>query len=284
MSMAASESELNSILDMITSMASLDFSRKILPIGKNDEIAAIAEGLNMLSEELITNLVDKAELTKVNRKLSKFAYTTAHDLKSPLNSTAGLIHLIELSINQGDTSELQLHLSKLKKINAHMKDLVIGILDYSKAHSSNDLDQIVDFNEVLHHVIDLDNVRSYADIEVKQSLPTILFNKTAAIQLIRNLIDNAIKYCDKPRCKIHITCLEMEKAFQIAFEDNGPGIATHYQEKIFDLFNQMDYQETRNSVGIGLATIKNIVEAEGGKIWIQSEEGKGASFIFTLIK
>jgi signal transduction histidine kinase len=115
-------------------------------------------------------------------------------------------------------------------------------------------------------------------------LPATYFNRTAGIQIIRNLLDNAIKYSNKQRCKITIEVDSQDDYYQISVTDNGPGIPIEHQEKIFVLFNQVEPSLKASSVGIGLATVKGIIEAHGERIWLKSKPGEGASFIFTISK
>lgn len=275
------DKRLHDILDMIASIAALDFSKEIDVGGTNDMVAAIAVGLNMLSEELNTQVVDKAKLDEVNQKLEKFAYTTAHDLKSPLNSVSGLLMLLEHSTDPSN-SEASTVILKLKKMNTRMKTLVEGILEYSRIKSKEIVLEKINLNELMNEVMETDNISNYADVEVPEVLPTVLFNRTAGVQVFRNLLNNAIKYCDKTRCKIIIKSKEFSDKYQIEISDNGPGIASEYHDKIFELFNQVNPKD--ESTGIGLAIVRNAIEASGGRIWLESEPDQGANFIFTLKK
>ena len=279
----ADEKRIIQILDMIGSIASLDFSRQIATSDSHDTLDAIALGLNMLSEELNVQVVDRAKLDEVNHKLEKFAYTTAHDLKSPLNSQYGLLQLLEMSIDK-DNKDAIAYIDRMKDVNEKMKNLVEGILAYSVAHLKDVVKEEIDWNRLLAEVMEVDAVSSKADVEVRGRLPVCLFNKAAGIQVVRNLLDNAIKYSDKERCKIVIEVEHRPDHSQIAFRDNGPGIPAELQEKIFLLFNQVEPSLKSSSVGIGLATVKGIMEAAGEKIWVESTPGEGASFIFTLAK
>ena len=277
------DKRLTDILDMIGNIASLDFSKELPTSDQNDMVDAIALGLNMLSEELNAQVVDKAKLDEVNSKLEKFAYTTAHDLKSPLNSQTGLLQLLEMSLDPTNREAIE-YITRLKMVNEKMKSLVEGILAYSVAHFKDVTKEKVDWNELLNEVMEVDSVANIADVKVIGTLPVVDFNRTAGIQIIRNLLDNAIKYSDKDRCAIRIEAKSYERHYQFSFTDNGPGIALENQEVIFGLFNQVEPSLKSSSVGIGLATVKGIIEAAGGRIWLESKPGAGASFIFTIIK
>lgn len=278
------EQRLSDILDMIGSMASLDFSRVLKVSDRNDMIDAIALGLNMLSEELNAQMVARASLDELNDRLEQFAHTTAHDLKSPLNNQSGLLMILELTLKPEKGSEVETCINKLKLMNEKMKSLVEGILAYSVVQAREITKERINLNELLREVMELDDVAGRADVVVEGTLPDIFYNRTSSIQIIRNLLDNAIKYSDKNRCKITISAKDLGTHHQITFKDNGLGIESKYHDKIFELFNKIEPSYKAGSVGVGLATVKRIVETGGGRIWVESELGKGASFHFTLPK
>ncbi|MEO7989424.1 MAG: HAMP domain-containing sensor histidine kinase [Chryseolinea sp.] len=269
---------------MIGRVAALDFSKTLSISDKNDMIDAIGLGLNMLSEELNTNVVERSKLDTVNSKLEKFAYTTAHDLRSPLNSITGLVTLLELTINPEENSEVHQYVVRLKKTTEQMKNLVQGILEYSIADTSSIEKQEIDLNEVFKEVIEIDQLSDCAIIKIENTLPKVVFNRSTMDQIIRNLLSNAIKYSDKKNCEITIRAKEADDHVLISICDNGPGIAKENQEKIFELFNKIDNESKIDSHGIGLATVKSVLEAVGEKIWVESTLNEGATFCFTLKK
>jgi signal transduction histidine kinase len=247
-------------------------------------IDAIALGLNMLSEELNIKVVEKEKLDLVNKKLEKFAYTTAHDLKSPLNSITGLLSLLEDSINPDASSEVALFISKLKVTTEKMKSLVEGILLYSKAGTDEIVHEVIQLTKAFNEIIEIDQISNKAEIQIIEPLPVVFFNPSSLYQVIRNLLGNAIKYSDKEVCKIVVQAKEREDHYQIMVTDNGPGIALENQEIIFKLFNKIDATANVDSHGIGLATIKSLLEDSGERIWVESTLGEGATFYFTLKK
>jgi signal transduction histidine kinase len=237
----------------------------------------------MLSEELNSNVVARSKLDEVNRKLEKFAYTTAHDLKSPLNSVNGLIGLLESSLNAGDLKEAEEYITLLKAITNKMKTLVQGILDYSKVDASK-VDRVpIDLNLLFKDVIETDQLAPGADIKIVGTLPIVLFNLSALEQVVRNLLHNAVKYSDKELCQIVVRSRDRGDHFQISVADNGPGIPAENHEKIFELFYHSGSISSEGH-GIGLATIKSVLDAAGERVWVESSLGKGATFHFTLKK
>ena len=273
---------LEDILDMIAKLASLDFSTELPVSGKQDMIDAISLGLNMLGEELNVQVVARARLDELNEKLEKFAYTTAHDLKSPLNSQSGLLNILEHTINFDKNPDTKEIVDRLKLMNEKMKNLVFEILEYSRLNSAHLKLEPVDLQQILDEVIELDGVQEHAQVQVEKKLPHVLLNTTLGIQIFRNLLDNAIKYNDKEQCRITINYRQLKNQIEISIADNGPGIDPKHCQQIFKLFEQGSYKLTKGSLGIGLATVKNIVNVVGGSIRVESEPGNGANFILTL--
>ncbi len=272
---------LHAILDMIGKVAALDFSTTLSTSDRNDMVDAIAVGLNMLSEELNTSVVEKSKLDEVNTKLEKFAYTTAHDLKSPLNSIAGIVNLLELTIRPNATSEVADYLQRLKATVDKMKNLVQGILEYSKADAEK-IERIeTDLNKVFFEIVETDQFLQEVKVKIIGLLPVVFFNRSAIYQIFRNLISNAVKYSDKEVCELQIESTEMKDHYLISINDNGPGIAPENHDEIFKLFNKTSTTKI-DSHGVGLAMIKRILEASGERIWVESSLGNGATFFFTI--
>ncbi len=278
------ERRLEAILDMIAKLASLDFSTDLPISEKQDMIDAISLGLNMLGEELNTQVVARVHMDELNEKLEKFAYTTAHDLKSPLNSQSGLLNLLEYSIDLDKNPEIKEIIAKLKSMNERMKSLVLGILEYSKSNTLQINLEPVELNNLVQEVMESDGILDKANVSIPSNLPNVMLNRTAGIQVFRNLLDNAVKYCDKSPCEIHICYRELEDKYEFSVSDNGPGISPDYHQKIFNVFEQEKINPKAEGLGIGLATVKNIIEGAGGNIHLESEQGKGTKFIFTLRK
>jgi signal transduction histidine kinase len=278
------DQRLVNILEMIARVAALDFSMTLEPSTNNDMLDAISVGLNMLSEELNTRVVEKSRLDEVNGKLEKFAYMTAHDLKSPMNSIVGIVSLIELSLDSETKSHVSEYLVKLKTTVDKMKSLVQGILDYSKVDSEKLEREENDLNKILFEILDTDQFFHQVNTQVIGSLPRVFFNTSAIQQVMRNLISNAVKYCDKEICELTITSVDLIDHHQICIADNGPGIAAENHAPIFELFNKIGSHPNSNSHGIGLATIKRVLETAGEKIWVESTPGNGARFYFTVKK
>lgn len=273
--------ELQDVVEMIGYMGRLDFSKRLPMTASDSSLDALALGLNMLSEELEANTVKRSMLEEANHNLESFSYTVAHDIRTPLNSSLGLISLMEYEL-KGKDSSLTEYLSLLKETLQRMSEMISHILDYSKAgfhsgeqtsiHIEKAVDALlVDYDKATLHVV------------VNPGLPAIKFNEFAFHQVLGNLISNAIKHNNKPVCYIEINCVENGGFHEISIKDNGPGIKHKYLETIFELFNNLDSGKA-GSYGIGLSIVKKIITNAGGSIWAESEENEGTKITFTVKK
>lgn len=276
------DKRLDEILEMIGRIAALDFSIELKTSNANDMVDAIALGLNMLSEELRSNVVEKSKLTEVKIKLEKFAQTVAHDLRSPIHSVTGLVELLEFGIQQNNKTEIEECIQLLRKTAKHMRDLVQGILENATLASSNIKLETIDLANEVEEIIISDGLHASAEIEIKGALPQIIFSRPAIHQVLRNLFSNAVKYGRKEGGKISIQSIEHENYFEIRVSDNGRGIAPEYHERIFEMYERLDEHQGKEGYGVGLATVRSLLANMGERIWVESAIGKGATFSFTI--
>jgi light-regulated signal transduction histidine kinase (bacteriophytochrome) len=224
------------------------------------------------------------KLKKSNRELKEFAYIGSHDLKEPLR---GIVQLTEWTLedsrNELDKKSKE-YLNMLKERTTHMNNMIQDILEYSRIGRIEEKAEKIDLNELVQNIIDLlappDNIK----IIIENKLPEYTADKTRLTQLFENLISNAMKYIDKPDGIIKIGCMEEENEWKFNISDNGPGIEEKYFEKIFKIFHTLGINQTDKSTGIGLTIVKKIIDLYEGRIWVESEIGKGTTFYFTLPK
>ena len=168
-----------------------------------------------------------------------------------------------------------------------MKGLIEGLLEYSQSNHVLKTNKInLNLISFIGELESLFAFKNNCRIELKSEIDSIFIHKTALEQIFINLIANAIKYNDKPEVKILIEVGQDEKSYIFSVKDNGPGILPENQERIFQIFEVIADKDKfgERGNGIGLATVKKIVEAHNGIISVESEIGKGAKFIFTLDK
>jgi signal transduction histidine kinase len=247
---------------------------------KNIIIRRITEKRNELAA---TNrqLQDYASsLEKTNRELDKFASIVSHDLKAPLRAIGNLTCWIEDDAGELLQGEVKKNFEMIKGRVARMEQLINAILDYSKADRVKGEEMEVDTGMLVGECIEFLGHESKADVRVETPLPLLVAEKTKLHQVFSNLIHNAVKYCDKPVPEVRIRCEEVAGGWEFSVKDNGPGIDPRYHEKIFVIFQTLSRRDDVESTGVGLAIVKKIIDDHGGKVWVESEPGKGADFRF----
>jgi signal transduction histidine kinase/HAMP domain-containing protein len=222
------------------------------------------------------------ELQRSNKELQDFAYVTAHDLKAPLRGIGTLADWITSDYGDRLDDAGKQHLHMLKGRVSRMSELIDSILHYSEIGRSTQQIDRVDLNAVLAEIITRLDPPPHIRITVDENMPVLATEKVRLIQIFQNLIENAIKYMDKPEGRIDVGCIHADGFLRFHVSDNGPGINRKYFQKVFQMFQTLTRRDERESTGIGLAVVKKIVELYDGNVWIESEEGKGTTFFFTL--
>jgi signal transduction histidine kinase len=218
-----------------------------------------------------------------NQELDQFAYVTSHDLKAPLRAIANLAEWIEEDLEGQVSPEVKQHIHLMQKRVQRMDALINGLLEYSRVGRAKVSDETVNVAELLEEIIDL--LDPPADFKITiDSMPTLQTRRLLLNQVFSNLISNAIKHCDRSHGTIQVTAEEKDKFYQFAVSDDGPGIAPEHRDKIFTIFQTLEARDKTENTGIGLSIVKKIVEAEGGKVWVESKLGAGATFYFTWHK
>lgn len=224
------------------------------------------------------------ELKNVNQELQDFAYIVSHDLKAPLRAIGSLANWISADyadkFDEDGKEQMRLLIARVKR----MHELINGVLQYSRLGRSKEKKDLIDLASLAHQVIDFLAPPDHIDIQVETALPRIWCEKTRIAQVFQNLISNAIKYIDKPDGQIRIGAVEKEDCWEIYVKDNGPGIAKKHFHKIFQIFQTLNPRDEVESTGVGLTSVKKIVEMYHGKVWLDSEVGSGSTFYFTLPK
>ena len=245
--------------------------------------------LTSQKEELIkqADSLKQAEklLLQSNYELEQFAYAASHDLKEPLRMIGMYTQLIKKKIGANADEPTQEYMFYVSDGVARMEKLLHDLLEYSRLGKSCDRSKSTDLNEILFIVINnLTATMRDSDAEVlTNELPVLPASSTEMIQLFQNLIANSIKFRRKeknPVIDIKHEYQEGEHRFKLT--DNGIGISTEHQEKVFNIFERIHGRNEYEGTGIGLATCKKIVSNMGGDIWVEPSQKQGATFVFTL--
>ena len=240
----------------------------------NDEQKKTREKLN----ELINKLKES------NEELQQFAYIASHDLQEPLRMVASFTQLLERRYKDKLDSEGLEFISFAVDGAKRMKNLIDGLLSYSRISTHSKPSSAVDLQLLIGNIVSgLKIVIKENDAEIIfENLPLIYADKNQVFQLFQNLILNAIKYRSKEKPLIKITASYEDSKWLFAVSDNGIGIDKKFFDKIFVIFQRLHSREKFEGTGIGLAVCKRIVERMGGKIWVDSEINKGSTFYFTI--
>ncbi|MEQ8705922.1 MAG: PAS domain-containing protein [Phaeodactylibacter sp.] len=226
------------------------------------------------------------ELEVKNKEMEQFTYVASHDLQEPLRTIRSYSGLLQRRFNDKLGEDGQQFLKFIGDASLRMSDLIKGLLEYSQIGNNREVSKI-DCNELLEEILqDLNSSISHhhAEIEVAP-LPTLEGYRLELRQLFQNLISNAIKFHQSGQSpKVEVNCTDQQGYWQFSVRDNGIGIHPMYQEKIFTIFQRLHLANEYDGTGIGLAHCKKIVEMHHGNIWLESTEGEGSTFFFTLKK
>jgi signal transduction histidine kinase len=228
-----------------------------------------------------------SDLSRSNQELEQFAYIASHDLQTPLRSITGFLDLLARRYGGKLGPEADEFISFAVQGAQRMHQLINDILAYSRVGTRGNPFEALESREPLARA--LENLQ--AEIEENRTeithdeLPMVTGDRNQLVQLLQNLIGNAIKYrkSEEPP-RIHIAAVDRKTNWEFRVHDNGAGIDPQYSERIFQIFQRLHTAAEYPGTGIGLAICKKIVERHGGRIWVESEPGKGSVFYFTLPK
>lgn len=234
---------------------------------------------NVIKNQLI-------ELQLKNEELEQFNYISSHDLQEPLRTMSNYIHMLKEDYPGQMSEEIQEHLHTMGHTIDRMSHVVKSLLNFGKLGRNKKL-VLTDCNILVDNVIaDLGNLikSTGAKIEVMCEFPVLYAYETELRQLFQNLVSNAIKF-RKPDVapEIKIGCKAGRGYFEFFVSDNGIGIDPKHSDKIFHIFHRLNSDTAYEGHGIGLANCKKITEMHGGRIWVESEPGKGSTFKFQIL-
>jgi signal transduction histidine kinase len=237
-------------------------------------------------EESKTALKEYAlKLEKSNRELTDFAHVASHDLKAPIRGILSFSQLFERRNKDKFDDTDREFFNYIKSNAAYSSRLIEDLLNYSKIDKNLDEPETIDLNKSLNLMkMNILSVSQDKNIHFEiQNIPILRGHRTLLTQLFQNLINNGLKYNKNEQPMVTIGCAMNKRGVQQFYiKDNGIGIAPEHQERIFSMFHRLHNQTEYEGTGIGLAFCKRIVQIYGGTIWVESEEGKGSTFHFSL--
>lgn len=293
-----SESDKSVVLDYLGAGESADFigetSFSLSSLGDSNFIIAVIRDITkrVKAENELQNLNAHLErkveertqkLKEINSELQQFAYVVSHDLKAPLRGISQLAYWLQSDYSDViDEEGKDLINMLIQRVNI-LDDLIAGILQYSRVGRTDTDKELVDLQEILDEVAILFEGNENLELQFNLENNYVVAHKIRIEQIFQNLIDNAIRYNDKDKTIISIESFDLGSVWKILVKDNGPGIDKKYHDKIFQIFQTLQ-EKNSDSTGIGLALIKKIVEMYNGHVFVESEPGKGTSFIINIPK
>ena len=259
-------------------MKQLRFSRNMNALlGEKNEL------LNSKNDEI--NHTNN-QLEASNQNLTQFAYVASHDLKEPLRMIHSYTTLLKRKYGEAFDETGHEFMFYITDAVGRMQTLLDDLLDFSRANGSLADADLIEINDVLelvqanlrHRFIENDS-----KLVIKNDkLPIVKAHRSQLIQLFQNLISNGVKFKGVEDPVVELDCIMKNGQYVFSVKDNGIGISKENQEKVFEMFTRLHTKEEFEGTGIGLATCKRIVNSLGGKIWLESELGKGTTFFFSL--
>jgi len=225
-------------------------------------------------------------LARSNLDLQRFAYVASHDLQSPLRSIAGFVQLLKLEYENkldGQADEwIRRTIQSVERLQASIHDL----LAFSRIDANAQPFVPIPFRDILNEsLLFLEATIKDSRAEVTcDELPAVMGDRSQLIQLMQNLIGNALKYRSKESPRIHVSAQLKGIEWHFSVRDNGIGVHPKYHARIFEFFQRVHNENEYPGTGIGLAVCRHVVTRLGGKIWVESEPGRGSTFRFTIPK
>ncbi len=225
-------------------------------------------------------------MARTNQKLQQFAYIASHDLQTPLRTISGFVQLLQMNYEDKFDSRARDWIRRTVGGVKTMHTLITDILAYAQLDSVSQARVPTDFQEIFDEAVGLLGA-SICDSGAQVTcgkLPALDGDRLQLLQLMQNLIGNGIKYHagGDPPPRIHVAAAEHDGEWFFSVRDNGIGIDSKHHEKIFDIFKRLHTEQAYPGTGIGLAICRRVVENHGGRIWVESELGKGSVFYFTI--
>ncbi len=224
------------------------------------------------------------ELRRANRDLEQFAYSASHDLQEPIRNVAVFSEIVSRRYGRVLDDEGHQFLEFLKEGGHRLAMLVDGLLAYTRASTAELSEHAVDASAALDRSLATlaEPIREAGAVITSDKLPDVYMGDLHLQQVFQNLIGNAVKYRSERSPRIHVSARQLGTMWCFSVQDNGIGIDPEYKEKIFGVFKRLSHDRHYSGTGIGLAICQRVVERYGGRIWIESELGKGATFFFTV--
>lgn len=233
-------------------------------------------------EELLDEIQGlRRALRQNSADLEQFTYVTSHDLRAPLRGISNLSQWLEEDLgpqlSQGSRKQLELLRGRVQRMEA----MLDGLLDYSRAGRVRHKAEPVPVDRLLHDTLERLAPGPSARLELGPGLPVLVTERSAIQQVFLHLLSNALKHAGREDVRIRVEVEPTPGFHHFSVADDGQGIAQRYHEKIWNPFQTLVSRDKVEGAGMGLCIVKKLVEGRGGRVWVESAEGAGATFHFT---
>ncbi len=236
-----------------------------------------------MAEDISERRKTEEDLRRSNEDLKQFAYIASHDLQEPLRTMVGYMSLLEKRRSDALGPDGIEYVRSALSGGERMRALINDLLEFSKVERDRN-PAFVDMNEVAESVVLLLNApleESGGKVSI-DPLPSVMADRSQMSQVLQNLIGNAIKFHGPEPPMIHVKATPGHGEWIFAVEDNGIGFNMEHKERIFQVFQKLHTKDCFAGTGVGLAIVKKIIEGLNGKVWAESQEGKGTTFYFSI--
>ena len=248
-------------------------------------VAEVKVGTRRFFSGIVRDITErkKAEvsLLRSNQELEQFAYVASHDLKTPLRNIDNLAKWVIEDNRESLNADAQEKLALLRTCVTRLETLLDDILAYSRAGRIVDDSKEIDVQELVGQIVQTHVPPSF-QVKFPDKLPRLVSPPTPLGQIFGNILSNAVKHHDRVGGVIEVRCVQRGNFYEFAVLDDGPGIPPEYHELAFQMFQTLQSRDEVEGSGMGMAIIKKLVEWQGGRAWIESEEGKRGTAIHFL--
>jgi signal transduction histidine kinase len=281
--------------DALHNVSKGDLTARVSGTSKVELLESLKEVTNEMIESVSREISDReraqkdlketlGELARSNAELEQFAYIASHDLQEPLRMVSSYVQLLKRRYEGKLDKDADEFIGFAVDGANRMQYLINDLLTYSRVGTKGKPFEMTDCSKVLSEA--LLNLSVAIDesgaVITNDNLPTLMAEKTQMVQLIQNLVANAIKFRNEDHPRIHISSEQKNSKWVFSVSDNGIGIAPEYYERIFAIFQRLHGKTEYPGTGIGLAVCKRIIERHSGRIWVDSESGRGSKFCFSI--
>jgi PAS domain S-box-containing protein len=250
-------------------------------------------GLSIYFKDITQRKINEEELKKINKELAlsnseleQFAFVASHDLQEPLRMITSFLSQLEKKYTHvlDDKGKKYIHFATDGAIR--MRDIILDLLEFSRVGRTEESKESVDVSTLLEEVVGLNRKiiqEKKAKVRWQEDLPVLHTFRSPLRLVFQNLINNGLKYQEVNSApEVFVSAKKTKFGWHFTVSDNGIGINPAYFDKIFNIFQRLHQKEEYSGTGVGLAICKKIVENMGGEIWVESEEGMGSKFSFTI--